>query len=259
MIKFKTYFFLIVFGLIRDSNTIFTHLLSGAIMTKQIKENLIVALDLPTTMQAEELVNRLGDSVTFYKIGLALMPIGGIELARRLKQAGKKIFLDLKLFDISYTIENTIKNLNQFDIDFLTVHGDPHVVRAACEINNKPCMKILAGTLLTSLDRRDLNEALIKDGTVEDLVVQRARNALIAGADGVIASPNESKRIRSLTECTGRLIVTPGVRLAHNKKNDQKRVSDPTNAFKNGSDFIVVGRPILNSENPLEEVKRFQL
>ena len=221
-------------------------------------EKLIVALDLPNTQEALNLVKELGDAVSFYKIGLALIPIGGFNLAKELKQIGKKVFLDLKLFDIGHTIENTIRNLNDFNIDFLTVHGDPQVVRAATKARESADMKILAITLLTSMDREDLDESLIKNGNVTDLVVERARNALSSGADGVIASPNEAKQIKELKEATAKLIVTPGIRLSKGLNDDQKRISLPEIAFKNGSDYIVVGRPILNSKNPLEEVNKFK-
>ena len=220
-------------------------------------DKLIVALDLPTTILAERLVTNLSESVSFYKIGLALIPIGGFELAKTLKRSGKKVFLDLKLFDIGNTIQNTIKSLSYLDIDFMTVHGDPHVVRAAVKARNNHNMKILAVTLLTSLDRQDLDDSLIKDGKIIDLVVQRAKKALLAGADGVIASPNEASKIRALKESTGKLIITPGIRLSAKSNNDQKRVSDPITAIKNGSDYIVVGRPISAALNPRQEVENF--
>ena len=228
-------------------------------MRSENSKKLIVALDLPTTEQAENLVERLGNSVSFYKIGLALIPIGGFTLARELKKLGKKVFLDLKLFDIGHTISNTIRNLNYLDIDFLTVHGDPQVVSSAVEANENPNMQILAVTLLTSLNRKDLSDSLIKDGNLNDLVVERAKNAFLSGANGVIASPNEALRIRNLKQSEKKIIVTPDIRLTHETKNDQKRISDPATAFKNGSDYIVVGRPILKSENPLEQIKHFQI
>ena len=228
-------------------------------MRSENSEKLIVALDLPTTEQAENLVEQLGNSVSFYKIGLALIPIGGFTLAQELKKLGKKVFLDLKLFDIGHTISNTIRNLNYLDIDFLTVHGDPQVVSSAVRANENPNMQILAVTLLTSLNRKDLNDSLIKDGNLTDLVVERAKNAFLSGANGVIASPNEALRIRNLKQSEKKIIVTPGIRLAHDTKHDQKRISDPATAFKNGSDYIVVGRPILKSENPLEQIKHFQI
>ena len=221
-------------------------------------EKLIVALDFSTTDQAEKLVEVLGESVSFYKIGLSLLPIGGFTLAQKLKTLGKKVFLDLKLFDIGTTIENTIRSLSQLDINFLTVHGDPHVVHAAYKIKDNPNMKILAVTFLTSLDRKDLTESMIKEGKVTDLVVQRAQKAFLSGADGVIASPNEVGQIRKLKESNGKLIVTPGIRLVKESNNDQKRVSDPLTAFENGSNYIVVGRPITSAVNPIEEVKKFQ-
>lgn len=222
-------------------------------------ERLIVALDLPSIKMAEKLVLDLDDSISFYKIGLALTSIGGLKLAENLKLAGKLVFLDLKLFDIGNTIENTINNLKFLNIDFLTVHGDPHIVRSAIKARGGSNMKILAVTILTSLDRQDLTDSLITDGTVSDLVVRRAKNAFSSGADGVIASPNEVEKIRSLREADGKLIVTPGIRLLGTPTDDQKRTSDPLTAFKNGSDFIVVGRPIYSSKAPLLEVKKFQI
>ena len=222
-------------------------------------ERLIVALDLPTTESAERLVSDLGDSINFYKIGVALIPIGGLKLAESLKLAGKKIFLDLKLFDIGNTIENTVNNLKFLNVDFLTVHGDPHVVRSAAAARGSSNMKILAVTILTSLDRSDLSDSLIMKGTIPEIVVRRAKNAFLAGADGVIASPNEVTKIRALKEAKGKLIVTPGIRLFGTPVNDQKRTSDPFMAIKNGSDFIVVGRPIYSSKTPLAEVKKFHV
>lgn len=228
-------------------------------MHSEISKKLIVALDLPSADQATELVEKLDNYVSFYKIGLALIPIGGFDLAKKLKKAGKQVFLDLKLFDIGQTIENTVKNISQLDIDFLTVHGDPQVIRSASKAKENPSMKILAVTLLTSMNRNDLTESLIKEGDLSDLVVERARIAFLSGADGVIASPNETKKIKSLKESKGKLIITPGIRLAHQPNNDQKRVSDPLTAFNNGCDYIVVGRPIYKSKNPLAEVKKFQV
>ena len=219
-------------------------------------ERLIVALDLPTTKLAKKLSLDLGDSISIYKIGLALVPVGGFKLVESLKQAGKKVFLDLKLFDIGNTIENTVKNLRFLDVDFLTVHGDPQVVRSASQARGNSNMKILAVTLLTSLDRQDLTDSLIISGSISDLVTRRAKNAFLAGADGVIASPNEVKKIRALKEAAGKLIVTPGIRFKGGPVDDQKRTSDPLVAFENGADFIVVGRPIYSSKNPLREVKK---
>ncbi|WP_299044493.1 orotidine-5'-phosphate decarboxylase [uncultured Tateyamaria sp.] len=214
-------------------------------------DRLIVAMDVPNAVAGLDLVDRLGDSVSFYKIGLGMLTGGGLGLANELKQEhGKRIFLDMKLFDIGATVEAAVRGLAQFDLDFLTVHGDPHVVRAAKEGAAGSNLKILAVTILTSLDRDDLDASLIQPGDIADLVAERAGRAFDAGADGVIASPNEAARIRALPEADGRLIVTPGVRPAGAEMGDQKRVATPANAIANGVDHIVVGRPIWKSPNP---------
>src|SRR6056297_4286898 len=176
-------------------------------------DRLIVALDVPNALEGLSLVERLGDAVGFYKIGLGMLTGGGLALANELTtEHGKRVFLDMKLFDIGATVEAAVRGLAQFDLDFLTVHGDPHVVRAAREGAGGGDMKILAVTILTSLDRADLDASLIRDGAVPDLVVERASRAFEAGAHGVIASPQEASMIRALPEAAGRLIVTPGVR-----------------------------------------------
>lgn len=214
-------------------------------------DRLIVALDVPNAVAGLDLAQRLGDSVGFYKIGLGMLTGGGLALANELKQEhGKRIFLDMKLFDISATIEAAVRGLAQFDLDFLTVHGDPHVVRAAKEGAAGSDLKILAVTILTSLDRADLDASLIQAGDIEDLVQTRAGNAFEAGADGVIASPHEAATIRALPEAQGRLIVTPGVRPAGAELGDQKRVATPASAIANGADHLVVGRPIWTASDP---------
>ncbi|WP_170336295.1 orotidine-5'-phosphate decarboxylase [Ruegeria arenilitoris] len=214
-------------------------------------DRLIVALDVPNALQGLALAERLGDSVSFYKIGLGMLTGGGLALANELKQDhGKRIFLDMKLFDIGNTVENAVRGLAQFDLDFLTVHGDPHVVRAAKEGASGKDLKILAVTILTSLNRDDLDASLLKEGDVQELVVERAARALEAGADGVIASPQEAALIRALPQAEGRLIVTPGVRPAGAELGDQKRVATPANAIAAGADHVVVGRPIYRADDP---------
>ncbi len=214
-------------------------------------DRLIVALDVPNAVSGLKLAEEIGDAVSFYKIGLGMLTGGGLALANELKgEFGKRIFLDMKLFDIGATVENAVRGLAQFDLDFLTVHGDPYVVKAAKEGAGGSDMKILAVTILTSLDREDLNGALIKDGEIRDLVQERAGNAFVAGADGVICSPQEAALIRALPEAEGKLIVTPGVRPAGADLGDQKRVATPANAVADGADHIVVGRPVWRSENP---------
>ncbi len=214
-------------------------------------DRLIVALDVPHAVAGLELTQKLGDSVGFYKIGLGMLTGGGLALANELKQEyGKRIFLDMKLFDIGATVEAAVRGLAQFDLDFLTVHGDPHVVAAAKQGAAGSNMKILAVTILTSLDRADLDAALIQQGDIADLVQIRAGRALDAGADGVIASPQEAAAIRALPEAMGKLIVTPGVRPQGAALGDQKRVATPGQAIADGADHIVVGRPIWKAEDP---------
>lgn len=214
-------------------------------------DRLIVAIDLPNALEGLDFANRLGDAVSFYKIGLGMLTGGGLALAMELKQDhGKRIFLDMKLFDIGATVEAAVRGLAQFDLDFLTVHGDPHVIRAAKEGASGSTLKILGVTILTSLDRDDLHAGLIKDGAIPDLVEERAGLAFEAGADGVIASPQEAAMIRALPEASGRLIVTPGVRPAGAALGDQKRVATPAQALADGADHIVVGRPIHAAPDP---------
>lgn len=214
-------------------------------------DRLIVALDVPNAITGMEVAAQLGDAVSFYKIGLGMLSNGGMALANELKgEFGKKIFMDLKLFDIGATIENAVRGLMQFELDFLTVHGDPYVVKAAQEGKGSVDTKILAVTILTSLDRQDLDGALIKPGDIKDLVQERAGKAFLAGADGVIASPHEATVIRALPEAEGKLIVTPGVRPAGADAGDQKRITTPAQAITNGADHIVVGRPIWRAEDP---------
>lgn len=214
-------------------------------------DRLIVALDVPNALDALQLAETLGDAVSFYKIGLGMLTGGGLGLAHELKsEQGKRIFLDMKLFDIPATIEAAVRGLSRFDLDFLTVHGDPNVVRAAAEGAAGSKMKILAVTILTSSDRNDLDAALIKPGAVPDLVLERAARALTAGADGVIASPQEAALIRALPEAAGKLIVTPGVRPIGSDLGDQKRIATPAAAIASGADHIVVGRPIWRAADP---------
>jgi len=217
----------------------------------QSDDRLIVALDVPNVLDGMKVAEQLGDAVSFYKIGLGMLTGGGLALANELKQEfGKRIFLDMKFFDIGATVERAVAGITQFDLDFLTVHGDPHVVRAAVAGRGDSNLKILAVTILTSLDRGDLDDCLIQSGDIQKLVIERARRALLAGADGVIASPQEAALIRALPEAMGKLIVTPGVRPKGTASGDQKRIATPRAAIKDGADHIVVGRPIIQASNP---------
>ncbi len=218
-------------------------------------DRLIVALDLPNALDALRLVETFGGDVTFYKIGLGMLTGGGLALADELKSAGKRVFLDMKLFDIGATVEAAVRGLVQYNLDFLTVHGDPQVVRAAIKGRGTTATKILGVTILTSLDRSDLDDAMFREGSLQDITVERARRAFIAGADGVIASPQEAALIRALAEAKGKLIVTPGVRPIGTAANDQKRVATPRDAIQAGANHVVIGRPIWGAADPKSVVR----
>lgn len=220
-------------------------------MTLKADDRLIVALDVPNVVQGLELAARIGDAVSFYKIGLGMLTGGGFALANELKQEqGKRIFLDMKLFDIGATVEAAVRGLAQYELDFLTVHGDPQVVRAAAEGRRGHATQILAVTVLTSLDRADLDANLIKPGDLREITLERAARALEAGADGVIASPQEAALIRALPQAADKLIVTPGVRPTGSDAGDQKRIATPAQAIADGADHIVVGRPVWQAKDP---------
>ncbi|WP_297619325.1 orotidine-5'-phosphate decarboxylase [uncultured Roseicyclus sp.] len=214
-------------------------------------DRLIVALDVANALEGLAMAERIGDAVSFYKIGLGMLTGGGLALANELKQEhGKRIFLDMKFFDIGATVEAAVRGIAAYDLDFLTVHGDPQVVAAAKQGAAGSGLKILAVTILTSNDRADLDANLIVPGDMAEIVATRAARALAAGADGVIASPQEAALIRALPEAMGRLIVTPGVRPKGAAAGDQKRISTPAQAIGDGADHIVVGRPIWQAADP---------
>ncbi|MEC9431985.1 MAG: orotidine-5'-phosphate decarboxylase [Pseudomonadota bacterium] len=218
----------------------------------------IVALDVPDAVSALDLVKRIGDAGSFYKIGLGMLTTGGLAAAMELKEQGKRVFLDMKLFDIGATVEAAVRRLAGFELDFLTVHGDPYVVRAAAEGAAASGLKILAVTVLTSLDRDDLDSAMIEAGEIGAIGTERARRAFAAGAHGVIASPHEAAAIRALPEAAGRLIVTPGVRPAGSAMDDQKRAATPGAAIRAGADHIVVGRPVWRAPDPAAAMRAIQ-
>jgi orotidine-5'-phosphate decarboxylase len=215
-----------------------------------IKERVILALDVPTVDEAEAIVAELGSLVSFFKIGLQLQyhEGRGINFAKTLANQGKKVFLDSKLFDIGNTVERTVENIAQMGIDFLTVHGDRKVIESAAKVHREK-LKILAVTVLTSLDQSDLNDMGIEI-PMEDFVGMRAKIAIESGADGVIASGLEAKTIKELSAKMSKpslTLVTPGIRPTGSAWNDQRRVATPEEAIKNGADYLVVGRPVLNA------------
>ncbi len=223
-----------------------------------IEDKIIVALDLESCEKALSLVERLGGHANFFKIGLGLIGKGGLELASEIKTRGYKVFLDLKLFDISNTVENAVSGLCDANFDFLTVQGDPHVIEAAVKGRSSSSTKILAVTFLTSLDRGDLDQNLIKPGEIQSLTDKRAEKAILAGADGVIASPKELQLIRKNPVCAKKIVVTPGIRPRNSSIDDQKRVATPSEALRLGASHIVVGRPICQAEDPLVAYKEIE-
>lgn len=211
-------------------------------------QRLIVALDVPDVAQAQSLVDRLGDEASFYKLGLELfMTDGYFGLVDWLADRGKKVFVDLKFFDVPETVRAAVRGLRDRRVTFATVHGNQAMLEAAGK--EKGDVKILAVTALTSLDRGDLDDLGFKCD-VEELVLSRARRALEAGCDGVISSGLEARALRH--ELGSRLlVVTPGIRPVENRTtDDQKRTVDVAQAFANGADYIVVGRPIRQAPDP---------
>lgn len=216
---------------------------------------LIVPLDLPTADEARAMVEALGEAVAFYKVGLELFAGGeGMALARELKTQGKQVFLDWKLHDIGTTVQRAAAVLAQSGCDFLTVHGEPQVMASAVRGRGSANLKILAVTVLTSLNDADLEEMGYAE-TSRTLVERRIHQAIAAGCDGVIASPHEAALARSLG---GRdfLVVTPGVRPDWSAKNDQARAATPLEALKAGASHIVCGRPITAANDPQAAAQR---
>ena len=214
------------------------------------KDRLIVALDVPQAEAARALVNTLGDAVSFYKIGLELFMSGNyFELLDWLVAQHKKVFVDLKFFDVPETVRSAVRALSSSGATFATIHGNQSIMEAA--VKDKGPLKILAVTALTSLDRGDLDD-LGFACDVDKLVLSRARRALEAGVDGIVSSGLEAPMIRR--ELGNRLlVVTPGIRPVDNKPvDDQKRTVDVAQAFRNGADYIVVGRPIRDTADPRE-------
>ncbi|MEQ1697416.1 MAG: orotidine-5'-phosphate decarboxylase [Hyphomicrobiaceae bacterium] len=212
-------------------------------------DKLIVALDFPAAAEARALVTRLGDAVSFYKVGHELLFAGGLELARALKGEGKRVFLDMKLLDIGNTMERSVANAASMGVDFLTIHGhDTKTIRAAVTGRADSPLKILAVTVLTNLSAEDVAEQG-NAMTPAQLVLHRALLTYAAGCDGVIASGQEAAAIRAKTG-PGFLIVTPGIRPAGEASGDQTRVMTPEAALAAGANHIVVGRPVTQAADP---------
>jgi orotidine-5'-phosphate decarboxylase len=212
------------------------------------RERLILALDVPSVAAAEAMIARLGESVSFYKIGYQLAFAGGIDLARALASAGKQIFLDLKLHDIGNTVGRGVESVARLGASFLTVHAYPQTMHAAVDARAGSSLRILAVTVLTSYDDADLAAAGY-DFTVPELVAERAAQARDVGVDGLVCSGVEAAMLRPIVGARMTL-VTPGIRPAGAEAGDQKRVMTPAAAIAAGSDYLVVGRPILAAPDP---------
>jgi orotidine-5'-phosphate decarboxylase len=220
------------------------------------RDRLIFAMDVADASEARQTVEQLGDSVTFYKIGLELFMAGGyFELLDWMVARDKKLFVDLKFFDIPATVAAAVKRLNGRGVTFTTVHGNQAIMEAAAAA--KEDVKVLAVTVLTSLDRGDLDD-LGFQCDVQQLVLSRAKRALATGVDGVVSSGMEAEMLRNHLDHK-LLVVTPGIRPVDNRpSDDQKRVLTPTAAFQAGADYIVVGRPIRDAADPRAAAERIQ-
>jgi len=212
------------------------------------RDRLIVALDVASVAEAEAMIARLGDSVTFYKIGLQLIFAGGLPLAEKLARADKKIFLDAKLLDIDNTVAGAVGSIAAMGATFLTIHAYPQAMRAAVAARGSSPLKLFAVTVLTSMDEKDIAAAGYA-GSVSDLVARRAADARAAGVDGIVASPAEAAAIRGIVG-PNVAIVTPGIRPAGTAAGDQKRVAGAAEAIRAGADYLVVGRPITGAADP---------
>jgi orotidine-5'-phosphate decarboxylase len=220
------------------------------------RDRLIVALDLPGVAAADAMVAKLGDGVSFYKIGYQLAYAGGLPFTRELVNAGKKVFVDLKLHDIGNTVARGVESIATLGATFLTVHAYPQTMKAAVEARAGSDLKILAVTVLTSYDDGDLHAAGYRF-TVSDLVEARAQQAQVLGVDGLVSSPEEAASLRRIIGHQMQL-VTPGIRPAGSASGDQKRIMTPSRAIAAGADYLVVGRPITEATDPLRAAEAIQ-
>jgi orotidine-5'-phosphate decarboxylase len=214
----------------------------------------IIALDLDSAAQARMLVEKLADSVNFYKVGMELYAAEGMPFVRELLNCGKQVFLDLKLYDIGETVKRAVARIAPCGPTFLTVHGSNTIMRAAVEGRAEHAMKLLAVTVLTSFDRQDLTE-LGYPCSASDLVALRTRNAKASGIDGIVCSPLEAAEVRGIAGPQA-IIVTPGVRSRTADMGDQKRVSTPAEAIAAGATYVVIGRQVTRATDPRAEVAR---
>ena len=214
----------------------------------------IVALDLESSADARALIAALGDSASFFKVGLELYTSTGVDFVRELKAQGHRVFLDLKLYDIGETVKRAVAQVARLGVDFLTVHGSRAVMEAAVAGKGSAPLQLLAVTVLTSFDESDLRQ-MGYSCSVSDLVELRVRNAMEAGVDGIVCSPVEVSRVRSVAG-PGAILVTPGVRSMGAAVGDQKRVATPAQAIADGANFLVIGRQVTRAADPRGEMLR---
>ncbi len=215
---------------------------------------IIIALDVEGAAQARELVQRLGDSVSVYKVGMELYAAAGVEFVRELVGEGKQVFLDMKFYDIGETVKRAVAQVARTGVRFLTIHGSAAVMRAAREGKGDSPLQLLAVTVLTSFDRDDLTD-LGYPCEVSELVRLRVRKAMECGIDGIVCSPLEVAEVRSIAGPQA-VLVTPGVRSAGASAGDQKRVATPAEAIRNGASYLVIGRQVTRAADPRAEVAR---
>lgn len=214
----------------------------------QARDRLILALDVPSVADAKTMVDRVGDTVAFFKIGYQLAFAGGLPFAETLVRAGKSVFLDLKLHDIGHTVAKGVESIARMGATFLTIHAYPQTMRAAVEARGDGGLRLLAVTVLTSYDDADLAAAGY-DFTVTELAMERAAQAHDIGVDGLVCSAEEAAKLRPIVGASMAL-VTPGIRPIGADADDQKRVMTPARAIAAGADYLVVGRPILGAPDP---------
>ncbi|CAD7051713.1 orotidine-5'-phosphate decarboxylase [Pseudorhizobium endolithicum] len=218
-----------------------------------VRDRLIVGLDIPTVGEARSIISTLGEDISFYKIGYQLVFAGGLDLARELIQGGKKVFLDMKLLDIDNTVAKGVENIARMGVTMLTLHAYPKAMRAAVEAAKGSELTLLGVTVLTSMDEADLREAGY-DCDPRSLVLRRAEQAREAGMGGIVCSAEEAAGVRAIVG-EGMAVVTPGIRPAGSDAGDQKRVMTPAEALRSGSSHLVVGRPIVKAQDPRAAAK----
>jgi orotidine-5'-phosphate decarboxylase len=223
-------------------------------MLERMPDPLIIALDFETGAQARGLVEKLGGAIRFYKVGMELYAAEGMPFVEELIRGGNDVFLDLKLYDIGETVKRAVARVAQTGVRFLTVHGSSTIMKAAVAGRAGAPLQLLAVTVLTSFDHQDLAD-LGYPCEVADLVDLRVRSAVAAGIDGIVCSPLDAARVRSVAG-PDKILVTPGVRSQAAELGDQKRVATPAEAIRSGANYLVIGRQVTRAESPLEEVRR---